>query len=64
MHINLKMNALEKPSSCFQNPTLGFPEEGVIRHNETLDTMRLLLSHNQSIIKQIDSSLKKTHGGA
>ena len=56
MHINLKMNALEKPSSFFRNRLLGFQKKA------SLDTMRLLLSHNQSIIKQIDTSLKKTHG--
>ena len=53
MHINLKINAPGKPSSSFQNRLLG------IQKKVSFDTMRLLLSRNQSIIKQIDTSLKK-----
>ena len=53
MHINLKINAPGKPSSSFQNRLLG------IQKKASFDSMRLLLSRNQSIIKQIDTSLKK-----
>ena len=54
MHINLKINAPGKPSSSFQNRLLG------IQKKASLDSMRLLLSRNQSIIKQIDTSLKNS----
>ena len=53
MHINLKINAPGKPSSSFQNRLLG------IQKKASFDSMHLLLSRNQSIIKQIDTSLKK-----
>ena len=44
---------LEKPSPSFQNRLLG------IQKKASFDSMRFLLSRNQSIIKQIDTSLKK-----
>ena len=53
MHINLKINAPGTPSSSFQNRLLG------IQKKASFDSMRFLLSRNQSIIKQIDISLKK-----
>ena len=53
MQINLKINAPGKPSSSFQNWLLG------IQKKASFVSMRLLLSRNQSIIKQIDTSLKK-----
>ena len=53
MHINLKINAPGKPSSSFQNRLLG------IQKKASFDSMRLLLSRNQSIIKQTDTLLKK-----
>ena len=54
MHINLKINAPGKPSPSFQNRLLG------IQKKASFDSMRLLLSRNQSIIKQIDISLKNS----
>ena len=50
MQINLKINAPGKPSSSFQNRLLDIQKV-------LFDIMRLLLSRNQSIIKQIDTSL-------
>ena len=54
MHIYLKINAPGKPSSSFQNRLLG------IQKKASFDSMWLLLSRNQSILRQIDTSLKNT----